>query len=222
MTDSPLWGTISEPPEINEAWFQLSSYFSKDLNSWGFWKRWYEKVLAGELSDLDIEICTRVAQIPSEIWDAKENAPQKVAAEIAKIEAQFEVRELARATKASVLEAAVQARAEARRHGIGGNLPPEQIEDLQIPTALTIIYESAQTLEEEAEKDEPDVTLVVQAVDALTTVTKWIAGHMDAAIGAAVKAVGTAGGAAIVAWLSGHGDKVTKLLEAAQQWLLAL
>lgn len=51
---------------------------------WAFWAEWYARAMAGEPLDWDLQ--EQIALIPYEVWDG-DDAPEKVAAEIRKIEA---------------------------------------------------------------------------------------------------------------------------------------
>jgi hypothetical protein len=78
----------------------------------------------------------------------------------------------------------------------------------------------------EAEKAKPDQGIILRAAErlraALVAFGLWTARKVDAAATAAFVAAGTASGPAFVAWMAGHGDKVIKVIEAAEAWLVAL
>jgi hypothetical protein len=119
------------------------------------------------------------------------------------------------------------ARASRDRFGIGGNNPPAPIADApSIAKEFSIIWAPLQDLKSEAEEAQPDRSIVRRAAERLRDVLLacglWTAKKMDAAATAAFVAAGTASGTAIAAWMAGHGDKVIKVIEAAEAWLTAL
>ena len=78
----PLWPE-GVPKRLDEALRLLRAFWDQAPELWGFWRRWYDGMLAGE--PLDWELQRRVALIPDEVWQA---GPKSVAAAIAAIEAE--------------------------------------------------------------------------------------------------------------------------------------
>ena len=75
-----LWP--EEAPEgFDVALRVLRAFWDTAPEVWGFWRRWYDGMLAGE--PLDWELQRRVALIPDEVW---RDGPEAVAAAIRKIE----------------------------------------------------------------------------------------------------------------------------------------
>ncbi len=77
----PLWP--DENP-LEEQWQQVRAEWSKFRSTYGFWLRWYESLLKGDLTVSDLFY--RIALIPDEIWMRGADA---VADEIERFEAPF-------------------------------------------------------------------------------------------------------------------------------------
>jgi hypothetical protein len=80
LPKNPLWSE-GKPQEIDAALKDLHAFWDAAPEVWGFWRRWYDGMLAG--APLDRELQRRVALIPDEVWQA---GPEAVAAAIRKIE----------------------------------------------------------------------------------------------------------------------------------------
>ncbi|MBE3638985.1 hypothetical protein [Mangrovicoccus algicola] len=63
---SSLWPDRAEPTDRLQGRIRLFEFFATDDAIWGFWKRWYLAVLAGDWTDWDL--CRQVALIPDEVW----------------------------------------------------------------------------------------------------------------------------------------------------------
>lgn len=185
---------------------------------WMFWTQWFEGVIVG--NPINWEIQFKVAtEITDDEWEA---GPTTVARRIAEIRAKFDVHTLA----TELAEIAYQA--EPGTRGIGDNNPPSLIDD-SLPTqpVETIIWVAASELREQAGLENPDTSAVQRAVEVLVGVVKatglWAAQKIDKAVDAASGAFGiafgTAGGAAGLAFVTGNGDKIAKLIDAALNWL---
>jgi len=79
----PLWPE-GVPERLDGALGALHALWDAEPEVWGFWRRWYDGMLAG--APLDWELQRRVALIPDEVW---KDGPGVVAAAIAGIEATF-------------------------------------------------------------------------------------------------------------------------------------
>jgi hypothetical protein len=207
LRDYPI--EAREGPNDGDVWAQLPWYMD-------FWRRWHDGFAVGR--PLSWELQRAVALIPYEDW---EKGPEHIARLIEEIEAR-----LALTVRIRELEDELSL-ASRDRLGIGGNLPPEAIEDApSIAKEFTIIWAPLQDLKLEAKKAQPNRTIVQRAAellrDALVACGLWTKGKVDAAATAAFIAAGTASGSAFVAWMTGHGDKVIKVVEAAEAWLNAL
>lgn len=220
LLSSPLWPGREEPK-----WLQLATNERNDFwetgASWAFWRRWYHGMLIGQ--PLDWELQRRVALIENDIWEA---GPDKLADEIARIEAAYEVEK-----RASELEAKAQTGVQASR-GIGDNNPPSPIEDaIKTSDGVTIIWAAAQELKEEAQIETPNKDRVKKAAGVLVGVLKacglWAGKKLDKGLDAAITSAGKEIGkrlvqalsATVIARITGLDDLIFGLIEAVQRWL---
>lgn len=220
----PLWAVRADGEQVEvsvpRSYADINDVFGEFLTSnsgtWGFWSRWYRGFVKGE--PLDWALQREVALIPDEDW---KKGPEHIARLIEEIEARF-------ALKARIRELEDElSRASKDRFGIGGNDPPKAIEDApSIAKEFTIIWAPLQDLKSEAEKAQPDRTIVRLVAErlraALLACGSWSAKKLDGAATAAFVAAGTASGTAFAAWMAGHGDKVVRVIEAAEAWLATL
>ncbi|WP_371227202.1 hypothetical protein [Roseovarius sp. 2305UL8-3] len=211
LFQTALWHQLGEPDWLASALITNSNLLESGPE-WSFWREWYQGFLDGK--PMDWKLQRRVALIDDAIWEA---GPEKVAEEIERIRAAFEVE-----TRAGDLrEAAFVAAAPSR--GIGDNNPPDSIDDaVKTQDGVTIIWAAARDLEEEAASDTPNLERVKKAIGAIIGVMKaagiWAAKKVDKALTAFVVTVGAAGGTASVAWLTQNSDKIGELIEAAERW----
>ena len=128
------------------------------------------------------ELQSEVALIPDEVWEA---GAKTVAAEIAKIEARFEL-------EARIAELETEnARLVTDRHGVGGNMPPESIEGLpaeerEVLERIVVVWDALDAIKEEAGKEKPDPSRFKAALGiigaALEAIAKWNASKLDLAV----------------------------------------
>ncbi len=208
----PLGDLAPRQETVDRFWTDLIRYQTLE-GTWSFWREWYQGFLDGK--PLDWELQRRVALIPDEDW---EKGPARIAAIIEQIRAKFELE-----NRIGELERELEL-ASSSRFEIGGNSPPEPVEDSpKISKEFIVVWEPLQILKEETTGGEPNKGRLTAAIEKLKTVVKtsgvWVWDKTDRAANAAAIAVGTAGGTALIAWLSGHGDNVLKLIEAAEHWL---
>ena len=76
----PLWPE-RRPEGLDSPLGALRAFWDAEPEVWGFWRRWYDGMLAGE--PMDWELQRRVALIPDEVW---KDGPGAVAGRIAEIE----------------------------------------------------------------------------------------------------------------------------------------
>ena len=149
--------------------------------------------------------------IPNEIWEA---GPIAVAKEIARIEAEFELRQ-----RIVDFEASKTLRNE-NRYGIGGNNPPEEIDDETASAQVIVIWDAVAGLKEEVEAEEPDAERVASLIDrlgrALKAVLAWCGKKGDLAVDTSIKWVISAGG---TGYFVLNPAKAEAVLKAAQNWL---
>ena len=197
----PLWPNGSIPKIWKDPFLHLSDFWSLEEPIWSFWQRWYEGMLKGD--PLPWELQRQVALIDNAIWDA---GPEAVAEEIARIEARFEV-----LRRIEELEAERDA-LKANRFGVGGNQPPEPIEDPELAKQVTIIWDATNTVKKEAEKDQPDKTIVESALGTMIAALKWIWERIESAADSAV--------ALVMGIYIGNPAAVERVVEAIKDWLL--
>ncbi|MEM7089034.1 MAG: hypothetical protein AAF496_05630 [Pseudomonadota bacterium] len=178
-----------------------------------FWESWYRGFIAGK--PLDWELQRRVALIDDAIW---QQGPDYVAEEIERIRSRLEVERTLRDVKDRL---SVQKIA---RHGIGGNNPPESIQDEQLSGAITLIWDAAEELSTAMEQESPArewvEAILARLKSGLASLLKWCAGKVNLAVGTAV-VVGTTKGATVVAdaYFAKHPEKIEALIKALERWL---
>jgi hypothetical protein len=182
--------------------------FLRAGGAWTFWAKWYDRAIAGDPLPWDLQ--EQIALIPNEIWEA---GPEAVAAEIARIEAEFELRQ-----RIAEIEAD-QANIAEKRLGIGGNNPPEEIEDPETAEQIVLLWESIAGLKKQVEADEPDVRRVADLIDRLGSALKailiWCGRKADLIVDTTIKwSIPAAGGYLVV-----NPSKAEAVLKAAQAWL---
>ncbi|MEO1343698.1 MAG: hypothetical protein AAFV74_06055 [Pseudomonadota bacterium] len=212
LLSAPAWQNTGEPE------WMVSTVGSRDSlldagPEWDFWRRWYRGFLNGD--HLDWELQRRVALIEENIWEA---GPKAVAAEIARIEAAYEVERRA----ADVEESASTALSE--RRGIGDNNPPSTIDDALITSdSTTIIWAAAQDLREEALADAPKKSRVVKALSAIVGVLKacglYVATKVDLALDTVIVETIKAARVIGTGWLALNTETVQNLVQAVVNWL---
>ncbi|SEM72811.1 hypothetical protein [Palleronia pelagia] len=184
---------------------------------WSFWARWHDGFLKG--APLDWELQTQIALIPDEAWHKAEGetwqqVAERIAGKIAGIEARFDVRQKKEALEEELRHASID------RLGIGGNLPPEPLDDApQIDKKYEMIWAPLQVLGEELEKAKPERSRVEAVLSGLTDVLRaclqYAGRKADLAIDVSIKAgvPGSVGYAVL------EPEKVSALIEAIRNWL---
>lgn len=209
----PLWQEDTQPAAFDRALKRLRRFWDSEPEHWSFWSRWYDGMLSGE--PLTWGLQEQVAEISDGIWHA---GPERTAAAIKKIEARFELEQ-----RIAKLEAEV-ARASVHRHGIGGNNPPEPIDDMSVPhEELVIIWQSLQELKEEVERDDPDPSRIGAALEALAKVLKtglkWCAEKADLVVDTTIKwGIPAVGGG----YIALNPEKIEAVIKAGEAWLKLL
>lgn len=176
---------------------------------WLFWSRWYARAMAGNPLPWDLQ--ERIALIPNEIWKA---GPEAVAEEIARIEAAFELRQRIAEVEADQVNIAD------KRLGIGGNNPPEEIDDPQTAQQVVILWDSIAGLKEQVEAEEPDAKRVAALIErlgaALRAVIAWCGRKGDLIVDTSIKwGIPAAGGG----YFFVNPEKAEAVHKAAQAWL---
>ncbi len=189
--------------------FGLLSYFGQSKD-WSFWSEWYQGFLDGK--PMDWELQRRVALIDDHFWEA---GPEAVAEEIERIRTRYDVE-----TALNDL-AEAQSVVQRSRRGIGGNNPPEAIEDAPVlERHVKLIWNGVDILAEEVKAEEPDKARVEAALGMLKTglaaCLKWCGRKGDLAVDTLIKwgvPVGASG------YLALNPDKVRALIEAVEAWV---
>lgn len=210
----PLW--VPERFEIRPKHIlQLASeqVLWPESAAWFFWRDWYESFLLGK--PLDLELQRLVAEIGAKTWEA---GPEAVAEEIEKIRSKYELTQ-----RIGELERQL-AEAEASRHVMGGNNPPEDIDDVTpVPVAQTVLLEPIEELKEELEAEEPDKSRVEGAIAKLQALLSicggYIAGKLDVFVTEFAKKLAGPAAAAAAAWIAAQQPQIQAVLEAAVRWL---
>ena len=217
----PLWDNERIPGEVAANLNRLREFFREAPELWGFWERWYEGMLSGK--PIPWEVQEQVALIPNEVWEA---GPKGVADRIAEIEARFEVKR-----RAEELEEKL-ARGVSQRLGIGGNNPPEAIDDLprSVQEETLLIWEPILELKEQTEAPTAEAGKVKHAVSKLIGLLaacgNWIGGKLDAAATEFSKEIGkksaTWAARGVAALVIAHQLEIEALIRAAADWLTKL
>ena len=180
---------------------------------WSFWREWYQGFLDGK--PLDWELQRRVALIPDADWAL---GPEHIAKLIEEIRARFELEKRIAALEEELRATSVS------RHGIGGNFPPEPVEEARV--VQEIIWAPLEELKEEVAAETPDKSRIAAAISKLGAVLiaigKWPLGKLDKAADEFAKSLGKWGGGAVAVWLAANGDKIVEVVEAAKTWLATL
>lgn len=202
--------------ELSKDFWRLTRVFQAAIDELfgesSFWREWYQGFLDGK--PLDWELQRRVALIPDADW---EQGPEHIAKLIEEIRARFELEK-----RIAALEEELRATSMSR-HGIGGNFPPEPVDEA-VPVAkeLLIIWKPLQEIKEELEADKPDAGRIRKALDLLATALKsgtvWCAKKADLAVDSAIKWAIPAGGG----YLALNPEKLEAVIEAGKALLKAL
>ena len=189
----------------------FEGYFRRE--SFEFWRTWHQGFVEGK--PLDWEFQRRVALIDEAIWNS---GPDAVAAEIERIGLRRKV-ESAHAELSESLHTQATV-----RHGIGGNNPPERIQDERLSDAITLIWEAKEELSTALEQENPAhgwiEAILAKFKVGLTSLLKWCAGKVNLAVGTAI-VVGTTKGSTLVVdtYIAKHPEKIEALIEALERWL---
>lgn len=186
----------------------LLHYFGEE-KGWSFWRAWCQSFLDGE--PLDWHLQRRVALIKDEIWEA---GPEAVAKEIEKIRAKLDLEKRIEELEAELHRATVD------RHGIGGNMPPEPVEEAPIAQELVVVWQPLEDIKNEIANDDPDPTRLQKTIDALLMALKkgfaWCLKKGDLIVDTAIKWAIPAGGTGYFAL---NPEKLEAVIETAKKLL---
>ncbi|MDP5220280.1 hypothetical protein Q5Y75_24110 [Ruegeria sp. 2205SS24-7] len=205
LTTLPLGIRSDWSTEFINSFDHLRDAVAAEYQLTSFWTEWLDSLASGE--PLPVELLTRVALIDNVVWDV---GPRAVAQEIARIRTEMALTELPRALISTVTN----------RHGVGGNNPPKEIEDVQVlGSSITLIWDAAAGIEEEVASDAPDRDRVAACLQALKTglaaIVKWCGRKVDLTVDTLIKWGIPSGGAYLVT----QPEKVEALIRAAEGWL---
>lgn len=203
-----LWHGSQMPPDIRKAYDDLNSVYGFDGPEWSFWRDWYESFLVGK--PLNWALQREVALIPEDNWNEE---PKNLAGTIEKIVAKHKVRDAL--NDLPMADAPIAA----DRHGIGGNAPPEALEDAtELVSQTAIIWAGAKALEKEAYAEKPDLARVLDAISLLqsgaASCAKWFGRKADLTVDTLIKWGVPAGAAHLLL----NSQKVQSLVDAAIKW----
>ncbi len=205
---TPLWVDIAVPEAIAENHKAFLNILEADRTTWGFWHDWYLAMWEGRFTDWDVAI--EVARISDDIW---KDGAEAVATEISKIEARQKVRDALRDLPSA------EATSKVSRHGIGGNAPPEALEDIaDLASQATIIWAGVQALEKEAYAPAPDKGRVQAAIALLQkgslACLNWFGRKADLTVEELIKWGVPTGAAHLLL----NQQKVQALIDVAIKW----
>ena len=178
-----------------------------------WFREWYSGFLVGRPLDWDQQL--RVAEIDDAVWNI---GPRAVADAIERVRARLGVESaLADLSKTWNVQTAA-------RHGIGGNNPPESIQNEHLSSAVTLIWEAEEELSNALEQESPArewiESILAKFKAGLTSLLKWCAGKVNLAVGTAI-VVGTTKGATVVVdtYIAKHPEKIEAVIKAIEDWL---
>lgn len=208
-----LWPAGQVPDGLQKAFDRLTAFWDAERATWGFWRDWYQGMLNGQPMDWALQ--EKVALIPEEDW---QQGAAHIAGVIADIRARFELEK-----RITELEAEL-ATASRSRLGIGGNNPPEPIEQAPaIAKELVIVWAPLQELKEQLQAEESDPSRIERIVGLLVSALKtglgWCAAKGNLVVDTTIKwGIPAAGGG----YLALNPDKIQKVIDAAESWRAAL
>lgn len=192
----------------------LDNYLTAVPEKWAFWRAWYAGYIEGK--PLPWELQARIALLPEEVWH---QGPLHVAGKIEELIARD-----ATATAISQAEKELQY-ASSSRHGIGGNNPPEAIEQSAISAADELFLACAplEDIKEELDSEVPNEAKIRHALqrlqDFLNAGLFWAVGKADLAVDTTIKwGIPAVGGG----YFALNPDKIEAVIVATQSWLTFL
>ncbi len=208
LRNEKLWRNLPSKEE-NDALRFFDNWYEWSGKNGAFWREWYQGFLDGK--PIDWELQRRVALIDDAIWEA---GPEAVAEEIEKIRAKFDLERHIEALEVDLLSASFN------RHGIGGNMPPEIIEDVLIAQELVIVWGPLEDLSDEVAKDDPDPKQLQKIIERLVTALNkglaWCLKKGDLMVDTAIRWAIPAGG---TGYFTLNPEKLEAVIEAAKRLL---
>lgn len=211
LRNEKLWRDVTSEDQTDAHRF-FDNWHEWAGTNGAFWREWYQGFLDGK--PLDWELQRNVALIDDAIWEAGLEA---VADEINRIRAKFDLNKHIGELEADLRRATVS------RHGIGGNRPPERLNDAPIAQELVIVWQPLKDLKDEIAEDDPDPTRMQVIIEALVTALKtglaWCLRKGDLIVDTAIKWAIPAGGTGYFAL---RPEKLEAVIEAARRLLSVL
>lgn len=208
-----LWHAEKLHDDTTTALAKLKEIVETDQNgAWDYFWEWYIGVLDGKPIDWDLQ--QRVALIKDDTWKA---GRQAVADEIERLRIKIDLEK-----RIAELEAELR-RATSNRHGIGGNMPPETIDETAIVQQMTILLVPVQSLKTEIDKSDPDPERLSEIIATLLTALRqgyaWCLKKADLLVDTAIKWAVPTGG---TGYLALNPEKIEAVVETAKRLLNAL
>ena len=210
LFETPFWPGTSHPEHKETIHEFLDFLNSSDL--FAFWKRWYRGLLHGQPLSWDMQ--EEIALINDEVWKAGAEA---VAGEIAKIEAKYALRAALEKIEPTTKNLEID------RRRIGGNNPPEAIEDgMSAERVVEIVWADIETLKEEVEAETPSKSRIETAAqslqNALVMISKWCGGKLDKIVDEAIKW----GTPAALTYFAAYSEEFKTVIELAKAYAKSL
>lgn len=197
------------PKTIEASWKDFKICAEPPESPWRFWSDWYEGFLTG--NPMDFTLQQQVALIDEAIWSS---GPKAVAHVAGQMRARHDVQIVLNHIKESAKETDFD------RFGIGGNHPPEVINDHDYIRSLELVRDATSSVEDEIAKATPNRDGLEAALCmlklGLTGLIKWSGRKADLAVDTSIKwSIPVVGGA----YLAAHPDKVQTLIKTVEEWL---
>lgn len=208
LFELPLWERLPNELEHGQQYLMNRVLSSSEYN---FWREWYQGFLDGK--PLNWELQRRVALIRDAIWEA---GPEAVADEIEKVRNKFNLE-----NRIEELEIELR-RATMSRHGIGGNMPPEPLDNTPVARELIIVWEALADLKDEIATDDVDPTRLQEIITNLVAFLKkglaWCLKKGDLIVDTSIKWAIPASG---TGYLALNPQKLEAVIEATKKLLSA-
>jgi hypothetical protein len=203
-----VWSGEPAPALVSEKHDEFLQRLTKDPR-WRFFHDWYLGMWEGTWTDWDL--AHEVAKIEASVWEEGLDA---VAARVRDIEAKLAV---SRALEEIPTDASLVG---ADRHGIGGNAPPERLDEVAgLHEQTTLIWAGVETVRDEVASENPNRERVqwalVQLTNGLAACSKWIGRKADLSVDTLVKW-------GVPTYFVAHPEKLQALIDAVLKWVTFL
>jgi hypothetical protein len=179
--------------------------FCDEFPEFFFWREWYQANLDGKPLDWDIQ--AEIVSISADYWD---NGAESISEKIKEIRARLSLEH-----RIAELEKHIQNNL---RFGIGGNNPPEAIEDNTAVKHIEVVWASLDDLKAQIDQDTPDKGIVEKIAISLKSVLRSIV-TFSARLGEhATKVAITSGVSAGTATLIAKPELLEGIIAAVKAW----